>query len=193
MDTQPTVFLMHGSWGNPDNIWFPWIRQELTGAGIHVITPKFPTPFGQQLDRWQKTFAPFLTQITPNTIIVAHSVAVPFVLHLLPQLPTSVRGCVFVSGFARPIRIRGKGISSFLAPFNWDAIRERGGRIELFNSDNDFIVPAICGQELAEQLGGTFHLVKGAGHFTPWTGYRRFPKLRDTILNMFGLQPSSDE
>ena len=54
----------------------------------------------------------------------------------------------------------------------------------MYNSDNDFIVPAIRGQELTEHLGGTFHLIHGAGHFTPWTGYRNFPQVLESVVRI---------
>jgi predicted alpha/beta hydrolase family esterase len=43
------IFIIHGSYGNPDENWFPWLKKELEQEGHKVFVPKFPTPEDQSL------------------------------------------------------------------------------------------------------------------------------------------------
>ena len=89
------VFLIHGALGNPDENWFPWIRQELENDGHEVIAPTFPTPQGQSLFAWQEVFSSY--HVNSDDVFVAHSLGPAFVLSLLEKV--SCKACFFVSGF----------------------------------------------------------------------------------------------
>ncbi len=51
----------------------------------------------------------------------------------------------------------------------------------LFHADNDPYVPVEKARELAERLGGTLEIVKGAGHFNEAAGYTKFELLLSKI------------
>ena len=36
------IFIIHGSFGNPGENWFPWLKIQLVNCGHEVITPTFP-------------------------------------------------------------------------------------------------------------------------------------------------------
>lgn len=54
-----TAFIIHGVGGHPEENWFPWLKKELEKIGYRVFVPKFPTPEGQTLTNWLKTFEPY--------------------------------------------------------------------------------------------------------------------------------------
>jgi hypothetical protein len=38
------IFIIHGSYGYPEENWFPWLKKELSKLGHRVFVPKFPIP-----------------------------------------------------------------------------------------------------------------------------------------------------
>ncbi len=38
------IFLIHGSYGHPQENWFPWLKKELESLGHKVYVPAFPIP-----------------------------------------------------------------------------------------------------------------------------------------------------
>lgn len=83
----PTAFIIHGSYGNPKENWFPWLKNELENKGFQVFVPQFPIPKqedqnkawgGHNLNAWISTLKKYSKYINENTIFIAHS-----------------RGCVF--------------------------------------------------------------------------------------------------
>ena len=44
--------IVHGSWGNPNENWFPLLKSELERLDHKVFVPKFLTPIGQKLNVW---------------------------------------------------------------------------------------------------------------------------------------------
>ena len=92
-------FIIHGTYGSPDENWFPWLAKELRSKGHEVTVPVFPTPEGQSLESWLEAFEPYLEQIDSETVFVAHSLGPAFVLSVLEKINTKVKACYFVEGF----------------------------------------------------------------------------------------------
>lgn len=89
------LFIIHGAYGHPGENWFPWLRKELETLGFQVFVPRFPTPENQTLDSWMKVFSQY--KLDEETILVGHSLGVPFILSLVEKF--KVRACFLVAGF----------------------------------------------------------------------------------------------
>ena len=50
------IFIIHGSFGHPDENWIPWLKAELEKLGNRVFVPQFPTHENQTLNNWKNTF-----------------------------------------------------------------------------------------------------------------------------------------
>ena len=94
-----TVFIIHGTGGNPEGNWFPWMKSELETLGFQVYVPQFPTPERQSLSSWLKTFEAYQKYVNEESIFIAHSVGPSFVSTLLENLDAPIKACFFVSGF----------------------------------------------------------------------------------------------
>ncbi|MCF7847029.1 MAG: alpha/beta hydrolase [Candidatus Gracilibacteria bacterium] len=171
-----TIFLVHGVEGSPEENWFPWLRKELESQGHTVIVPQFPTPKNQTLAAWREVLSRYEKDISRETLFVAHSLGVPFVLHALERYPA--RAAFLVAGFVRPLDIElARGTEDFLAPFDWETIRSHCEEFFCFHSDDDPYVPPAKAREVAQKLGTASTLVPGAGHFHLKSGYDSFPRL----------------
>jgi uncharacterized protein len=179
-----TIFLIHGTYGNPNENWFPWIKSQLKKIGCHVVTPTFPTPENQSLENWNEIFDKYQKEIDENTIFVGHSLGVAFILSILEKNNVQVRASFFVSGFIGDIgnTIFDRINHSFVnKKFNWIKIRKNCNQFYLFHSDNDPYVSLEKGRELAKNLETELNLVHNAGHFNKKSGYDEFNLLLDKI------------
>ncbi len=178
------AFIIHGSFGSPEENWFPWLKVELEKLGMEVIAPRFPTPEGQSLGNWMKVFEGFREHMDGETVFVAHSLGPAFVLNLLEKLETPVKACFFVAGFTGSLgNPEFDEINKSFADreFDWEKIKANCGKFFVFYSDNDPYVPEEKAQKLGQALGMVPVLVKGAGHFNEKVGYTKFELLLERI------------
>jgi hypothetical protein len=171
------AIIIHGAYGNPEENWFPWLKAELEKLGLEVAAPKFPTPEGQNLQNWLR----LLGKITPDTILIGHSIACSFVLNILEK--QKAKAAFLVAGWVGSLGDPAfDDINrTFFKEFDWTAIRNNCPRITLYGSDNDPYVPLEKERQLAKNLGIELKLVKGAGHFNKKAGYLQFQLLLNDI------------
>lgn len=67
------ILIIHGTYGNPEENWFPWLKSELEDKGCGVYVPEFPTQEGQSLESWLKIFEDYEENLNEDSIVVAHS------------------------------------------------------------------------------------------------------------------------
>ena len=171
------IIIIHGLGGNPQEIWFPWLKEELERLGHTVFVPELPNPKRPQLNEWLAKLDEY--EIDSETIFIGHSLAVPLTLHFLEK--RKLKSAFFVGGFCSLLDERfNKYIDSFIKPFDWEKIKQNCSQFYVFNSDNDSYVPLSRGEELANNLGVTLNLVKGAGHFNE---EKKFELLLEVIKN----------
>ena len=185
-----TIFIIHGSGGNPKENWFPWLKSELEKIGEHVIVPQFqipnpPAPGGHKLSVWLKKMDEYKDHINSETIIVAHSRGCIFTYRFLENLTVPVSAVFLVAPWINFFWYpKGyTGIDSFHAtPFNWQKIKSGSRYFEIYQSTNDD-TPIAEGREIAEKLGGKLIIVKNAGHFntTYDPKYKKFDLLLQNI------------
>ena len=177
-------FLIHGAFGNPEENWFPWLKQKLEYLNYEVIIPKFPTPKNQSLENWNEIFREYENQIDENSIFVGHSLAPAFLLSVLERIDISIKSAFFVSGFFKHL-----GNETFDSinktfidkKFNWQKINQNCNQFFIYHSNNDPYVPIQCANELAEKLNTKPIIIKNAGHFNKKSGYIKFEKLFNDI------------
>ncbi len=94
-----TCIIIHGTYGSPNENWFPWLKVELKKIGWRVFTPKFPTPKNQSLATWLEAFAEYEQYINEDTIFVGHSLGPAFILRILEQANAKIQSAYLISGF----------------------------------------------------------------------------------------------
>ena len=171
---------IHGTGGNPDECFYPWLRQLLEKKGNKVYAPQLSRPAIQTLQSWMKDFEPYAQYVNEETVFVGRSIGAAFILRLLEKTKARVKAAFLVGGFCSELEMEEFEplVRTFIEkPFNWKKIRANCGRFLIYNSDNDPFVPLEKGQELAKNLGTNLTLVKGAKHF--W--FDKFPKIAQDI------------
>lgn len=184
------VILVHGSYGSRDENWFPWLRTELhklhrkrkIANKVHVRTPSFPTPEGQDIDSWLAAFRNYRRYLNEETIFVGHSLGPAFILNVLEGLNRKkpVRAAFLVAGFTGKLGITefdGINDSFTNREFDWKRIRRNCRSFRIYASDNDPYVPLKLTEHLAKRLRRKVRVVKGAGHFNEECGFTEFKKL----------------
>ncbi len=182
------AFIIHGAYGNPEENWITWLKQELENIGIATIVPKFPTPEGQNLENWMKAFEPFKKQLNHESIIIGHSIGVAFILRVLESIDVKIKAAFLVAGFLKGIgdaELDAMNETFYGKPFDWKKIRKNCREFVCYSSDNDPFVPLWQGQEVADGVGVEISLVKGAGHFNTKAGYTKFPLLLERIRSLW--------
>lgn len=177
-----TIFIIHGVGGHPGENWFPWLKMELEKLGHRVIVPQFPTPEGQTLDNWLKVMNSYEADITADSLIVGHSLGVPFTLNILEKHP--MRAAFLVAGFfGKAGNHFDESMKTFAQKsFDWGKIKEHCQDFLVFHSDNDPYIALKKGEELAAQLEVPITFVPGGGHFNSSSGYReKFPLLLEKM------------
>ena len=181
-----TIFIIHGSFGNPDENWYSWLKMELEKKGHTVFVPPFPTPDGQSLENWRAVFLPYELEITSDTIFIGHSIGAAFLLRFLEQSDVKIRAAFFVSGFASLLHNEFDALNrTFLDhPFLWDRLRQHCAQFFVVHGDNDPYIPLSFAQELAHSLGTKPFIIPDAGHFNEKSGYKQFPLLLEKVLGV---------
>ena len=177
------IFIIHGAYGNPDENWIPWLKQELEKLGCNVITPVFPTPENQSLDSWRQAFKDFVQYLDKDSIVIGHSLGPAFILDQLEKLDHPIKAAFFVAPFISELNNPefDEINKTFYRDFNWEKIKQNCENFYLFQSDNDPYVPIKKAEELSEKLGVNYTLVKNAGHFNESAGYKKFDLLLEKI------------
>ena len=181
------VVVLHGAHGGPDTNWFPWLQGILEPQGMEVVRPRLPTPRGQSLVAWLKTYDQTVGRLpTLPTVFVGHSLGAAFALRLVERSEEPVAGLFLAAAFVGALGLPDYdqiNASFFVSPFDWSGIRNRKGNVcKCWAGDDDPYVPLARSQEVADKLGTELELVAGGGHLNSETGFNVFPQLANVIL-----------
>jgi predicted alpha/beta hydrolase family esterase len=178
------IIIIHGSYGSPDENWFPWVKRELERYGHTVYVPKFPTPDNQGLSTWKLAFEEYNQYVTEDTIFVGHSLGPAFILRLLEKTNITVKACFFVSPFIELLNNPefDEINKTFLrAEFDWKTILEHSTKFTVFHSDNDPYVPLAYAQNVAKNCNTEVTIIPNGRHLNSDAGYNTFSKLLHMI------------
>ncbi len=178
------IIIIHGSYGNPDENRFPWLKSKLENLKCNVFIPKFPTPENQSLASWKKVFKKYKQYINENTILIGHSLGPAFLLDVLEGLDKPVKSAFFVAGFLGLLDNSDfDEINKTFTDrnFNWNKIKQNCKKFYIYHADNDPYIPIKKAKELANKLDTKVIEIKNAGHFNKKAGYNKFELLLKNI------------
>lgn len=179
--------IVHGAYGSPDENWFPWLKQELIQLGNQVIVPRFPTPEGQNLQKWLEILDKEVGDFTSDLVMIGHSLGPAFILSKLELLKKPIKACFFASPFTGKL-----GLSDFDSingeftekTFDWGKIRANCKEFYIYSSDNDPYVPMQKGKDIAKKVGAHFNVIHDGGHINASAGFTKFDQLLGDIKKL---------
>jgi predicted alpha/beta hydrolase family esterase len=184
------VFIIHGAYGNPDENWFPWLKNEIEKLGVEVFAPTFPTPEGQSLLSWNNVFENYKKYVTEKTIFIGHSLGPAYILNLLEKLESPIMAAYFVAPFIGLLNNPDFDLINYSITdrnFQWNLINNHCSEFYIYHSDNDPYVSQEKSAFVANQLNTKkYIIINGAGHFNESAGYIKFPSLLEDIKKQIG-------
>lgn len=181
--------ILHGTLGNPDGNWFPWLASELQQHGHRVILPQLPTPEGQSPENWKTVIRESVNALGGpdlQTVIVAHSMSCLSACQYISELRSPIGAGFFVAGFAKkligipdPYPALNDPFSEY--PIDWKRVRKNITHICCIASENDPYVSLPISHDFAAKLGVLCTVLPEAGHFTTASGFTEFPLLLQKI------------
>ncbi len=201
--------ILHGSFGYPDENWFPWLKLKLEKEGHKVYSPQLPiddfdklkprdSP-KQNLKAWLKSIEDIIKDVSDNEdglTIIAHSISPAFVLSLINTNPKlKVEKLVAIAPFlhhGKPPEDywQFKNVNdSFLKSAEaiisdeskLNSVKNRIKESLVIYGDNDPYVTPSESLEYAELLGSEVLVIKGGGHLNAEAGYTEFEELLSLI------------
>jgi predicted alpha/beta hydrolase family esterase len=188
-----TAIILHGKAGKDEfyspeypscsnSHWLPWLQKRLIVGGIAAHTPEIPNAWDPDYDIWCKEFERY--DITPDTLLVGHSLGGTFLVRWLSEHPDVIVGKVVLVAPSTGVDCDWDRHGFFDFTIDPNLVSRTAG-VTIFGSDND--APGII--ESIKQLRSVltdvkYQELKGLGHFT----FKRmqteaFPALLDELLS----------
>src|SRR3990167_84565 len=110
------------------------ILQEKLGDDFEVIRPQMPNKINAKYLEWRIWFEKLVPLLNPEVILIGHSLGGIFLAKYLSEnnFPKKIRG-VFLVGAGSE--------GDFVAPKSFKQLEKQGGKIFLYHSKDDRIVP----------------------------------------------------
>ncbi len=181
-----TALLIHGAFGSPEENWFPWLKEHLAAAGFKVIVPTFPTPENQNLITWEAIVEPYVASLNKDSIIVGHSLGVPFGLRVLELIKQPIAGFYAAAGFVELLKndtFDAINHTFTQRRFNWKEINQKSCNFYVYHSQNDPYVSWGCAKNLAGYLNVEITEIPNGGHLNEGMGFTEFSQLLSDIYN----------
>jgi predicted alpha/beta hydrolase family esterase len=180
------ALLLHGTSGNSNSNWIPWLKTELENAGWEVWAPDLPNADEPNIKRYNDYLLSKNWTFDDDTTIVGHSSGAVAALGLLQVLPKdiAIKQCILIGSFKDDLGWASLG-GLFEEPLNFHYIKKQCSNFLLIHYYNDPYFPLEHAQYLAEKLDGTLRLESGQKHFSEETDskYTSFPLLKSILLD----------
>ncbi len=137
------------------------------GDAFDVYNPRMPNSMNARYLEWKIYFEKLVPFMLPEVILIGHSLGGIFLAKYLSEetLPVKVRATFLVAApFIRPELAK---LADFDLPLSLQKFAEQGGRIFIYHSKDDQVVPVVCGEMFHRELSGSqLFLFEDRGHFT---------------------------
>ncbi|MBN2619019.1 MAG: alpha/beta hydrolase [Spirochaetales bacterium] len=173
------AIIFHGTGGNPQAIWYPWLGNQLKSKGYYVETPHWPELNIEPIE----TFLPKILSthnFTQETVLIGHSGGAALLLSILEKLKVPVKSTYMIAGYhAQPNKENEPVLQQ---KYDWEIIRANCGDAYIINSVVDpYGCDANQGRFIFDRIGGT-QIIRNQGHFGDWNQeYPSFPLLNQLI------------
>lgn len=173
------AIIFHGTGGNPNICWYPWLAHKLKLKGYDAQVPHHP---GINIE----AISEFLPKVLINhkfnqqTVLIGHSGGAPLILSILENIDIQINQAFLVAGYSTKPNTEEEPVLQ--TNYNWEKIKANVKDIYFINSTND---PYVCddkqGRVMFDHLGGA-QIILNDGHFgSPWQEYNSLDLLDKLI------------
>ncbi|MBT2483518.1 MULTISPECIES: alpha/beta hydrolase [unclassified Microbacterium] len=156
------AIIFHGTGGNPDAVWYPWLDRTLTGRGYRVERPHHPGINVEPIAEFLPTVLS-AHDFDAETVLIGHSGGAALLLALVENLQAPIAQTVLVAGYATQLGDSDEPVLQ--KEYDWGRIRALGGDFVFLNSVVDpYGCDADQGRLMFDHLGGT-QIIRNDGHF----------------------------
>lgn len=121
--------------------WSDSLRKEL-GSRFDVLLPKMPNPMNAKYEEWKILFKKIALLLDNNVILIGHSLGAIFLAKYLSEnkFPKKILATLLVSP---PYDDEGMkdSLGDFVLPKSLDKLNKQGGKIFVYQSKDDSVVP----------------------------------------------------
>lgn len=161
--------------------WSDSLRQEL-GSGFDVLLLKMPNPMNAKYNEWKILFKKIALLLDNNVILIGHSLGAIFLVKYLSEnkFPKKIQATLLVSP-PYDDEDREESLGGFRLSKNLDRLVKQGGKIFIYHSQDDPVVPYSQLKKYKKALPNAMvREFKKRGHF-----YQ--PKFPELVKDIKGL------
>lgn len=180
---QPRIVILHG-WMNrrPPEHWEHLLADDLRERGFTVDYPQLPDPDEPDLDAWLAELSALVDGDGEELTCIAHSLGASLWLTRLARGagPGRVTRLALVAPPA-PVPLESEVVAAFVDhPKRIDAVP--GVELRIFEGEDDPYLPGGLAASYEVHPDVAVELVPGGGHLIPDSGFGRWPRILDWVL-----------
>lgn len=170
------VYLIHMWAGNPESVWYPWLKKELETKGFEVVVPAMPNTEEPKIEEWVGHLKEIVKEVDEETYFIGHSIGCQAIMRFLETLDdVKVGGVIFVAGFFNLHDLETQEEKDIAKPWlekpiDTDKIKKMSKKITCIFSDDDPDVPLSDAELFKERLGAEIIIEHEKGHFDEDSG-----------------------
>lgn len=175
---------------HPDEIWFPWLKEQLEKISIPTTNVGFPDPDLARMSEW----VPFIEKLgaDKSTILVGHSSGALAAMRFVET--HEILGLVLVAPCYTDLGDEHERASGYFdKPWEWESIKRNQQWIVQFSSPDDPYIPISEARYVHEQLDSRYFELPARGHFGGDRGEKQFPELLLEIKSELGALDTINE
>ncbi len=167
-----TFFIVHGSFGNSNEHFLPWLKEQLSKKG-QVFALDFPIGKDcQTYSSWANVLDKYKDKINEQTTFIGRSIAPIFIIKYLTNNNLRIDKLISISGFNGYINIPDYDyVNKTFLMDNIDNFKDYCKHTICFYSKNDPYVPFYLLDMFSRCVAEKSIIIDGGGHFNADSGY----------------------
>ena len=162
--------------------WKETLAEKL-GKGFEIILPKMPNSTNARYLEWKIWFEKLIPFLEEEVVLVGHSLGGMFLTKYLSEneFPKKIRATFLVSAPYDEVD-SGESLVDFVLSASLSNLQEQGGKIFIYHSEDDPVVPFADFKKYARDLpNATTQTFKDREHL----GQEEFPELVEDVENLY--------